>query len=559
MIKYLEHIITEQSQYFFIFLYTMLAVNSFIWRIEYGKIHKRFFEKLGNSFFFLFMISTIMTVLSFYFSTIAWIFLIVMVFICVIELVFYYEYSSLFTSNTFLVIAETNLDESTEFLQELLSWKLVKNLLKTIFWIVLCPILLSSFFQKIIDNTINKYILSLLFFISLIVFIQAHKPKKIIRYYSYFPFFRLAREYYLFILQRRENKEALKIQREIENTIEKLQTENQEVETLIFVIGESASRNYLEIYNSYGGYLKNSPYMMKRMEQGELFLFDNVISSESLTALSIPKMMTLKNYENEKTWYYHPSMISILKKAGFTTYWISNQVKNETVGKVFSSLADYSFFSEDLGGELEKHDGILLEEGIKIIGKEKKRAIFFHLLGSHNTYSKKYPKEFNLYSVENIKDNISLKQKKYLAEYNNSLYYTDFILEKIFSIFLKEKSILFYLSDHSEEFWENREFRGHSGDNGSRYMIEIPMFVLCSQKLQEVCPELTERFKSSSHKPYMSDDIIHTVLGVLGIKSHYYEETRDLFSMNFNISRKRMYQGKDYDKVWKLQTPSRGA
>lgn len=559
MSEYLSIVINQKGNFLFCFLWILIGENIFVWRIEYGKFHKRFFEKLGNAFFFLLMLSFFITIFSFYFPKISYVILILLGVLSVTEMVFYCEYDSLFTNNTFLVLNETNLQESKEFLHDLFSWKLFRNLCVISFFLVLLPIFLSPIFVQLMDHRIGRYFLFFLLFLGGIDFLQAHRPKKIERYYMYVPFFRILREYYFFVEQRKANIESLKIQQQVEKELSKIDSKNENIDTLIFVIGESSSRNYLEIYNSYGGYLKNSPYMKARMEKGDLFVFDDVISSESLTALSIPKMMTLKNYEQEKAWYYYPSMISILKKAGYTTYWISNQMKHETVGKVFSSLSDYYFFSEDLDDKTpEKFDGVLLEEGLKILKEEKKKAIFFHLQGSHNTYSKKYPKEFDIDTVENITGGgISLKKKKYLAEYSNSLRYTDFILEKIFTTFSKEKSVCFYLSDHSEEFWENREFRGHSGDKGSRFMVEIPMFIFLSQSVREICPDIEEACKRSLHKPYMSDDIIHTVLGILGIKSSGYEKARDLLSTDFDIARKRMYQGKNYDEFWKLQKVTR--
>lgn len=56
----------------------------------------------------------------------------------------------------------------------------------------------------------------------------------------------------------------------------------------------------------------------------------------------------------------------------------------------------------------------------------------------------------------------------------------------------------------------------------------------------------------------MTDDIIHTVLGILGIQTPDYEEERDFLSLKFNPNRKRMYQGKDYDSFWKIQFSKKG-
>lgn len=407
------------------------------------------------------------------------------------------------------------------------------------------------------------------FWVFIVIYlILSKKWKKRLEYYS---FFRILRE---FLLAREENKKtlsALDIQSSLEASMLSLNSKNKEIDNLIFIIGESASRNYLEIYNSYGSYLKNSPNMIRRKEEGSLFNFNNIISSHSMTHLSIPRLLTFKNYEGCREWYEYKNLISVLKKTGYTTYWISNQAKDEVLSKVFSSLTDKKFFTEEFieknfssknlneeiffkkNGENYAYDEGLIDEGFKIVGNEKKKAIFIHLYGSHFNYSNRYPKNWDIDKEKNIKRNLSKRDKKYIAEYSNSLRYTDYILEKIYSYFSLEKSFYIYLSDHAEEFWESRNIRGHLSDNGSKYMVEIPMFIMMSKKLQKLYPNLVESCKNSLNKPYMTDDIIHTILGVLGISMAEYEEERDLLSPKFNEKRKRIYQGKDYDGFWKHQ------
>ncbi|BEG57917.1 hypothetical protein NHP21005_16050 [Helicobacter sp. NHP21005] len=45
------------------------------------------------------------------------------------------------------------------------------------------------------------------------------------------------------------------------------------------------------------------------------------------------------------------------------------------------------------------------------------------------------------------------------------------------------------------------------------------------------------------HKPFMSDDLIHTLLPIVGIHTKDNLESKDLFSPKFDIKRKRVYCG----------------
>lgn len=547
----IKKIFMEKNQLFFILLYLHMVNNIFVWRVTYKKFSTRLFEKIGNSFLFLSGVVFIFTYISYYIPFFSYILIGILLFLCTCEIIYYFEYNSFFTSRVFIILKETNLKESREFLNDLMTIKLLKSLFIIIFILLIIPFFSSKLFNYCIEKfDLNNNYFLIFIAISILYLLKAIFSKNADRYFRYLLYYRIWKEFLEAKKQIKENTEALEAQLQKEKEINNLNLEREDINTIIFVIGESASRNYMELY---GSYLKNSPYMKKREENGDLFLFNNVISPESITVLAIPKIMTFKNYENNNKWYNCTNIISILKKSGYKTYWISNQAKNEIGGKVCSALTDKYFFVENFTNQEENYDELLIEEGIKIIENEKKKAIFFHLQGSHNTYKKRYPAKWNIDNEKNIEGNFIDKRKRYIAEYSNSLRYTDYILEEIYKKFERQKTVLLYISDHAEELWESRDVRGHSPDNGSKYMIEIPMFMMISKSLQEKYPELVENCKNAINKPYMTDDIIHTILGMVGIKIEEYDEKRDIISNNFNTLRKRMYQGKDYDTFWKLQ------
>ncbi|EGR54035.1 hypothetical protein FSEG_02122, partial [Fusobacterium necrophorum D12] len=95
----------------FFLLWLHMGINIFVWRIEHGKFEKRIFEKSVNSFFFLFFVNAILL----FFPYVSYVYATILTILCFSEALFYFEYRSLFTSNTFLVLQETNVQESKEF------------------------------------------------------------------------------------------------------------------------------------------------------------------------------------------------------------------------------------------------------------------------------------------------------------------------------------------------------------------------------------------------------------------------------------------------------------
>ena len=60
-------------------------------------------------------------------------------------------------------------------------------------------------------------------------------------------------------------------------------------------------------------------------------------------------------------------------------------------------------------------------------------------------------------------------------------------------------------------------------------------------------PEIWSAVQAAVDRPYMTDDMIHTILQIAGIKTLEYNSAKSIISSNFAMSRQRMVQGRDYD------------
>lgn len=128
--------------------------------------------------------------------------------------------------------------------------------------------------------------------------------------------------------------------------------------------------------------------------------------------------------------------------------------------------------------------------------------------------------------------------------------YNDNILNEIFKLFSQSDSIVVYLSDHGEEVYEIDDFVGHGDDHITRFTCEIPMLIYVSDIFIQKHPKIYEKLKASVHRPYMSDDLIHTVLDIAGIQTPNFDPTRSIINDQFNEKRRRIVggsNGKDYD------------
>lgn len=219
---------------------------------------------------------------------------------------------------------------------------------------------------------------------------------------------------------------------------------------IIYIQGESANKKHLSIY----GYNKNTtPFLKKLKDNNKLYIF-NAISPTNQTRYSIPIFFTDANVTNWKNGFIHSfSILEDFIFANYSTYWISNQGEIGYHDSYISTIAKES--NNPIFLNSYKSDGLKIDEEVvktvKNIELKIKSFIVLHLMGSHFEYTKRYPQ-----------NHVLIKNPKTIEEeYDNTIYYTDSIIEKVFHYFSKnnEKILLIYISDHGEVV--NPKKQGH--------------------------------------------------------------------------------------------------
>lgn len=320
------------------------------------------------------------------------------------------------------------------------------------------------------------------------------------------------------------------------------------IKNVVFIIGESLNRDHMSLY----GYpLKTTPSLDSL--GGEIFSYKDVISSSSSTFVSINNMFSFANNDTSLglSWYKKGNLPDIMKVAGYKTYWLSNQ----TAPFLSDDICDVVVYrdkevAEELKDELYDEQMLLLLKD-SISRSDSIRFVVVHLWGSHFTYKKRYPSEYSVFSAKNEIKGKTEEQKQCIAEYDNSVLYNDYIVSSIIRFFQGEESLIIYVSDHGEEVYDFRNFAGRYPDKVTRYMLEIPMLVYVSDSLKNRYPELSSRIAKSLDRPYMTDDIIHTILDLTGIHTFYYDSTKSVVNDCYDETRIRLVNGVDYDAYLK--------
>ncbi len=172
-----------------------------------------------------------------------------------------------------------------------------------------------------------------------------------------------------------------------------------------------------------------------------------------------------------------------------------------------------------------------------------------HLMGSHVGYANRYPKDFERFTPHDIKDNPHIntlpnaqksRAKADLAQYANSILYTDFITGEIIKRFADKDSIVIYFSDHANDVWDSGIGSLRVDSKITRFMVEVPFVVYVSDEFKIRHPALYARIAKSTHKPFMIDDLIHALIDIAGFQVDGYEASRSVISDKFNANRPRL-------------------
>ncbi len=317
--------------------------------------------------------------------------------------------------------------------------------------------------------------------------------------------------------------------------------------TFVVIIGESLNRKHMSLY----GYNRRTTPQLDKIKN-ELYVFDNVASSDIQTSGVLKKILTFTNSESPDNYYNKPSIIELFNALKFDTYWIDNQLNkpNDNAPDIYIKISRLSKFYTNLN--FSKQDESVIPLVRKILNKNDRsdKFIVIHLMGSHLPYKQHYPKSFdkfaNFADISSPKKNqLTIDQLKVINQYDNSVLYNDFVVSSILSL-VKEKgglTYMLYFSDHGEEVYDEKIYSGRSCDNITKNMCHIPAMIWLSEDYKRV-----RMLDVKKNRPYSSENMIHTIIDLSFIKYADFDSTRSLVSEHFR-ERLRYVNGRSYSTL----------
>ncbi|MCM1378253.1 MAG: lipid A phosphoethanolamine transferase [Prevotella sp.] len=312
---------------------------------------------------------------------------------------------------------------------------------------------------------------------------------------------------------------------------------------VVVIFGESAQRENLSLY---GFELPTSPQMDARSDS--LFIFTDALSSSSLTYVNMQRLLSFQpDSSPEDDWIKFPSMIDLFKKAGYTTYWISNQEKNgegTSATGALSSVADVKryvgreYFDDSMLVDHSYDDKVLPVFKYAMSDSCSARLIMLHLQGSHFMFARRYPQKWARFSASDVLRNVKNRPwlnadgAQLLAEYSNSILFTDFIWGEIASTVASDPrpAILIYLSDHGQMVSANGTNTQYRDDNVAR----VPFVVYANKAYRNANTQLIERIRSAQSRPFSTASLVHILISLTGTSYPLYDSAVNPFDSAFS-------------------------
>lgn len=304
--------------------------------------------------------------------------------------------------------------------------------------------------------------------------------------------------------------------------------------TLVLVIGESTNRQHMSLY----GYPRKTTPNLDAIRN--LMVFNQVVAPKPYTIESLQQVLTFADQENPDLYLTKPSLMNMMKQAGYKSFWITNQqtiTRRNTMLTTFSKQTDEQIYLNNTRVQNSRqYDGDVLEPFKKALQDPASRKfIVVHLLGTHMKYVYRYPPEFDHFHDSTGLDKVFNEgQVKVINTYDNAVLYNDFVVSGLIKYFenSQQNGFLTYFSDHGEDVYDSGEHDvlGRNEARPTLPMYAVPMLLWMTPEWREQHVLINQ---DTLERPYSISHFIHTWADLAGLSFTGYEPQKSLVNAEF--------------------------
>ena len=298
----------------------------------------------------------------------------------------------------------------------------------------------------------------------------------------------------------------------------------QKPHTIIMVIGESASRDYMSAFTTMKE--DTTPWLRSlAAADPHCVLFPHAYSCDIQTVPTLEKALTEYNQYDGGQFYTSCSIVDIAHKAGYHIHWYSNQGHLGAADTPITLVANTAHTAKWTEQQLnkEQYDEALIDF-LDEVDPTLNNFVVLHLKGSHFNYENRFTEASRQWGEPGNHDRIT--------NYKNSLYYTDSVLNKVFDYARRQLNLqaMVYCSDHGDI--PNR----HRMPNFTGFLdTRIPLAVWFAQDYAALHPNRLAALQQNRNRYWTNDLLYELMCGIFDIQSNRFREENSLASANYRF------------------------
>lgn len=299
--------------------------------------------------------------------------------------------------------------------------------------------------------------------------------------------------------------------------------------TVLLVIGESASRDYMSAFTDMDA--DTTPWMRGMAGQpARNFIFRDSWSCANQTVPSLQRALTEMNQYRDIAFDGACSIVDIARAMGYRVSWFSNQGHLGVADTAVSLIAESGHRAEWTSQHVGRvpYDEVLLDM-LATVDPADHNFVVLHLKGSHFNFINRYPASATVWGRPGEQDDI--------LNYRNSIRYTDTVLQRAFEYARDRLGLraMIYCSDHATYPDKRRSprFDGYG-------QFRIPLFVHLSDAYAADHPGVAAALAANRDRAFTNDLLYDLVCGILDISSDRYDPSASIASPSYRFCRRDM-------------------
>jgi len=300
---------------------------------------------------------------------------------------------------------------------------------------------------------------------------------------------------------------------------------------LVIFVGETARAPNWGL----NGYARDTTPQLRALG---VFNFSNVQSCGTATEVSLPCMFAAigrRDYDEDRI-RGSQSLLHVLDHAGVRTLWRDNQTgcKGVCAGLPFQQWNRATVPGLCANGAC--YDEVLLHDLQKDIdATHGDLVIVLHPLGNHGpSYDARYPDRFRQFTpVCRSAELNRCTSEQIVNSYDNAILYADHVVAETIRLLQRQTdrdAALVYVSDHGESLGEHGLYlHGIPYSIAPAEQTAVPMIAWLTQDLANGAGIDGACLRAKHAAPLSHDNLFHSVLGLLDVRTAVYEPSLDVF------------------------------